>query len=88
MGYGTPNIRGYGIGVTMVYVTRCVTFPIITPLWPGTAEKRLDLTSYMSYIDAEGRRPLWPSLQHNFSSYGSLDLAVSQPFLAEKCCFS
>ena len=59
MGYGTPNIRGYGIGVTMVYVTRCVTFPIITPLWPGTT--KLDLTSYMSYNDAEGRGPPWPT---------------------------
>ena len=58
MGYGTPNIRGYGIDVTMVYVSRCVTFPIIAPHWPETTEKRLNLTSYMSYNDAEGRG-LW-----------------------------
>jgi hypothetical protein len=52
MGYGTPKIRGYDVDVTTVCVTRCVTFPIITPPWPETTEKRLDLTGYMSYNDA------------------------------------
>ena len=60
-GIWCTNIRGYGIDVTMVYVTLCVTFPIITPPWPETIEKRLDLTSYISYNDAENRRPWWPT---------------------------
>ena len=30
------------------------------PPWPETTEKRLELTGYMSYNDAEGRGPWWP----------------------------
>ena len=48
-----------------------------------TAEKRLGLTSYMSYNNAEGRGSPWPMALHHYSSYSSLGPAVSQPFLAK-----
>ena len=35
----------------------------------GTAGKRLDLTSYMSYNDAEGRGPGWPTAFSIISAY-------------------
>jgi hypothetical protein len=68
-----------GVDVTMVCVTRCVTFPIITPPRPETTEKRLDLTGYMSYNDAEGRGPWWPTA---FSIILAHMARQAQPFLS------
>jgi hypothetical protein len=46
--------RYYGVRYSMRY------FSDYPPL-ARTTEKRLDLTDYMSYNDAEGRRPWWPT---------------------------
>ena len=44
-----------------------------------TPKKRLDLTSYMSYNDAEGRRPGWPTA---FSIISAYIARYVQPFLS------